>query len=103
MSVIYQQKGGGGLLGTLGMLASLGSKFIPGAQWLTPLGMGLTAASGNISGAMSQGLSGLKEGGFFDQLFNNQGVTQGLTGAELTKKWSPFLYDSTGGYDEWLQ
>lgn len=54
MSVQYVQ-GGGGLLGTLGNLASIGGMFIPGAQWLTPLGMGMSTVNdlmtGNTQGA----------------------------------------------------
>lgn len=57
---------GGGLLGTLGTIASLGGMFIPGAQFLTPLGMGLGAANslmnGNASASTIQGLGGLPEG-----------------------------------------
>lgn len=49
MSVQYVQ-GGGGLLSSLGTLASLGGMFIPGAQWLTPLGMGMSAVDGLMSG-----------------------------------------------------
>ena len=41
---------------------------IPGAQWLTPLGIGLGAAdsvvSGNPQGALSQLISGVASGGF---------------------------------------
>lgn len=65
VSVINNNRGGG-LLGTLGTIASLGGMFIPGAQFLTPLGMGMSAAdglmNGNASAANLQGLGGLKDG-----------------------------------------
>ena len=41
---VIQTGGGGGLLGMLGKAAGLGGMLIPGAQWLTPLGIGLGAA-----------------------------------------------------------
>ena len=46
----------------------IGRMLIPGAQWLTPLGIGLGAAdsvvSGNPQGALSQLISGVASGGF---------------------------------------
>ena len=52
---VIQTRGGGGLLGTLGSLATIGGMFIPGAQWLTPLGMGMSTVNdlmmGNTQGA----------------------------------------------------
>ena len=52
---VIQTRGGGGLLGTLGSLATVGGMFIPGAQWLTPLGMGMSTVNdlmtGNTQGA----------------------------------------------------
>ena len=38
------------MLGTLGGLATIGGALIPGAQWLTPLGMGLGMVSGQSGG-----------------------------------------------------
>ena len=49
MAVQYVNSGGG-LLGTLGGLAQIGGMFIPGAQWLTPLGMGMKAVNGAMTG-----------------------------------------------------
>lgn len=48
MAVIQVQ--GRSPLGTLGGIASLGGMFIPGAQWLTPLGMGLGTADSILNG-----------------------------------------------------
>lgn len=67
---VIQTGGGGGILGTLGKIAGLGGMVIPGAQWLTPLGIGMGAADsvigGNPQGAVSQLVSGLASGGFGD-------------------------------------
>ena len=57
MSVQYVG-GGGGLLGTLGNMAGLAGTFVPGAQWLTPLGFGMSVGDSLIRGDM-QG-AGLK-------------------------------------------
>lgn len=63
---VLQVGGGGGVLGTLGKIAGLGGMLIPGAGWLTPLGMGLGAAdaaiNGNPQGAVTQLLSGMARG-----------------------------------------
>ena len=45
---VIQTGGGGGILGTLGKIAGLGGMVIPGAQWLTPLGIGMGAADSVI-------------------------------------------------------
>lgn len=70
---VIQTGGGGGFLGTLGKIAGLGGVLVPGAQWLTPLGIGLGAAdsvvSGNPQGALTQLISGIKDGDF-DSWFN---------------------------------
>lgn len=70
---VIQTGGGGGLLGTLGKIAGLGGMLVPGAQWLTPLGIGMGAAdsvvSGNPQGALTQLISGIKDGDF-DSWFN---------------------------------
>ena len=70
---VIQTGGGGGFLGTLGKIAGLGGMVIPGAQWLTPLGIGMGAADsvigGNPQGALSQLVSGVATGGF-DSWFN---------------------------------
>ena len=53
---VIQTGGGGGFLGTLGKIAGLGGMLIPGAQFLTPLGMGMSAIDaamqGNPQGAL---------------------------------------------------
>ena len=65
---VIQTGGGGGILGTLGKIAGLGGMVIPGAQWLTPLGIGMGAADsvigGNPQGALSQLVAGVGSGGF---------------------------------------
>ena len=65
MATKYVQSSGGGILGTLGGLATLGGMLIPGAQWLTPLGAGMSAVNSlmNGGGAESQvdALAKLKE------------------------------------------
>ncbi len=48
---VIMQKGGGGLLGNLGTLATLGGTIIPGMQWLTPLGLGMNAVNGMMNGS----------------------------------------------------
>jgi hypothetical protein len=51
MAVITTQSGGGGgLLGGLGSLFSLGGMLIPGMQWMAPLGMGMSGIDSVISG-----------------------------------------------------
>ena len=47
---VIQVKGGQGLLGGLGSIATIAGTFIPGAQWLTPLGLGLGTADNLING-----------------------------------------------------
>lgn len=70
---VIQTGGGGGFLGTLGKIAGLGGMLVPGAQWLTPLGIGMGVAdsvvSGNPQGALTQLISGIKDGDF-DSWFN---------------------------------
>lgn len=65
---VIQTGGGGGFLGTLGKIAGLGGMLVPGAQWLTPLGIGLGAAdsvaNGNPQGALTQLFSGIASGSF---------------------------------------
>ena len=51
MSVKYVKNRGGGILSNLGTLAQLGGMAIPGAGWLTPLGMGMKAADSLMNGA----------------------------------------------------
>ena len=49
MAVQYV-KGGSGILGNLGSLATLAGMFVPGAQWLTPLGAGMSAVDSIMNG-----------------------------------------------------
>lgn len=49
MAVKYVQGGGGGILSNLGDLASLGGLVIPGAGWLTALGLGMRATDNMIN------------------------------------------------------
>ena len=51
MAVQYVKNRGGGILSNLGTLAQLGGMAIPGAGWLTPLGMGMKAADSLMNGA----------------------------------------------------
>ena len=55
MAVKYIQGGGGGILGNLGDLATLGGLAIPGAGWLTALGLGMKATDGIINGRRGGG------------------------------------------------
>lgn len=109
MAVIYPQGGGNDWLGTLGTIASLGGQFIPGMQWLTPLGLGIkgadSLAKGDITGALASTIAGMKDAGFLGGMTQSPAsptsLTDAFTGTELTNKWQPFLYDSTGGYGTW--
>ena len=51
MAVIYQQGGGGGLLGGLGALASIGG-VLTGQPWLSALGTGNAQSAGDLAGAI---------------------------------------------------
>ena len=53
MSVIYANNGNN-FLGTLGGLATLGGMVIPGAEWLTTLGMGMNTANSAMNGQNSK-------------------------------------------------
>ena len=97
MAVI--QAKGGGLLGTLGGLATIGGALIPGAQWLTPLGMGLGMMSGSAGG------NTCTNGGLINILGDILGEWQSLmkgniasqnpnwqtkTDEQLMREWSPY-------------
>ena len=62
------QKGGGGLLGTLGGLATIGGALIPGAGWLTPLGTALGTANSMMNGGGTGGQGGQQGGGLLDAI-----------------------------------
>ena len=56
-------------LGNLGTLAELGGMVIPGAGWLTPLGLGMKAADGLINGYNTPGFQNQNNAGFLGSLF----------------------------------
>ena len=98
MSVQYVQ-GGGGLLSSLGTLASLGGMFIPGAQWLTPLGMGMSAVDGLMSGnsQAAAAIAGQAAKGMINGWKNPaEGTIGNATGfvtkpdSQLMREWSPY-------------
>ena len=125
MAVQYV-KNNNGLLGSLGKIAQIGG-FIPGLQWLTPLGMGMSAVDNIMNGSSS---GGYETPGFLNT--NNGGLFQSLgslmseniartkpevntkvldvmreelakpymSDTDLIKSWSPY---NTGGYYSWLQ
>ena len=70
MSVIYANNGNN-FLGTLGGLATLGGAFIPGAEWLSSLGMGMNAANAMMNG---KGANDMQQNAF-DQ------ILKGIKGA----------------------
>lgn len=61
---VYNVGGGGGLLGTLGKIATLGSAIIPGGQAITPWLAGAQAvgslANGDVLGAVQAGAPMIK-------------------------------------------
>ena len=89
MAVIYAQ-GNNGLLGTLGSLATLGGKLIPGAQWLTPIGLGMEGINAAMNGSP---LGALRAMGKLAKLKNPLGTDDD---DEIAKKWSPFLNGGWG-------
>ena len=69
MAVIYQN-GGNGLLGTLGTLATLAGTFIPGAEWLSTLGLGMNAANSIMNGQSPSGTPNGKGQSALEQIMN---------------------------------
>ena len=115
-------KSGNGLLGTLGGLATIGGALIPGAQWLTPLGMGLGMLGGGGAGNGQGGGSGnslldmltrlgTQLGGGSISGKNTQQQQPQLRGsntdAELIKQWGTNPYSNgiygLGGFNSWLR
>ena len=96
MAVQYVQ-GGGGLLGALGSLATLGGAFIPGAQWLTPLGLGMTTVDdiirGNPLGAGARTAAQILDGtlgGWLNPASGTIGNSKGVVtkpDAQITDEW----------------
>jgi len=88
-----QSGGGGGLLGGLGSLFSLGGMLIPGAQWMTALGTGMGAVNGMMQGnpsGMINMAQGVKDAGGFGNWINPaQGNLYMPGGAEIDSLWSP--------------
>ena len=95
-------------LSTLGTIAGIGGQFIPGMQWLTPLGMGINTinslSKGDTAGALASTISAMRDAGLLGNATGSAAAQNPLTAEQLTKKWQPFLYDSTGGYgNPWLR
>lgn len=109
MAVKYVNKGGG-LLGTLGNLAAIGG-LIPGAQWLTPLGLGLSATDRLINGSGGgsfgddvDALSKLKEvmNGWQNPASNNIAKSESKAAKDEVDKMSDEqLARRWGGYNQW--
>lgn len=96
MAVIQQnENGGSGLLGTLGGLASIGGMFIPGAQYLTPLGFGMgalgSAMNGNTQGAMGQILSGILSNKLMNPESESIAQSPKMTDERLFRTWGRYF------------
>ena len=121
MAVIYQEINGPSLLGTLSGLASLAGTFIPGAQILTPLGLGLGAIDAAQQGdyiGMGNALNKIRSGDWKKQETQSNTksntsstlkkipnsvvkpitVLQELTDEELAQKWGPAFNGTYGTY-----
>ena len=108
MATKVVESGGRGILGNLGNIATLAGMFIPGAQWLTPLGAGMSAVDSMMNGADSSStidaLGKLKDviTGWQNPASGNIAKTAGtvanaarnvspyVTDEELARKWSPY-------------
>lgn len=116
-------KSGSGILGTLGSIAQIGGMFIPGMQFLTPLGMGMSAVDklmngGSMNGEEQDALKSALEGatGWLKPTDGNiarrvsdaaskartwaDRVTAQTSEEDLVRTWRP--YDN-GGYNGWLR
>ena len=127
MAVQYV-KNNNGLLGSLGKIAQIGG-FIPGLQWLTPLGKGMSAVDNIMNGDGSNngeyetpGFLNTENGGLFQSLgsllskniartrpevntkvldvMREELAKPYMSDTDLIKSWSPY---NTGGYYSWLQ
>ena len=94
MAVHYIQ-GNNGMLGTLGALATLGGTVIPGAQMLTPIGLGMSGMNAAMNGDITGYLWAMGKMANMKQPTLNDND-------EISKKWSPFLH---GGWpsNPWQQ
>ncbi|MBQ7170067.1 MAG: hypothetical protein IJR63_09240 [Synergistaceae bacterium] len=104
-------KGGNGILGNLGSIATLAGMFIPGAQWLTPLGAGMSAVNSIMNGGNADStidaLGKLKDvmTGWQNPASGNIAKTAG-TVASAAKGISPYESDEElarkwGGVNTW--
>lgn len=82
---LRDKRGGGGLLGTLGGLATLGG-LLTGQPWMSGLGAGMSAmnraAGGNVGGhgPLSQILNGIICGSWYDPSSGNIGRVKAKPG-----------------------
>ena len=87
-------------LNTVGGLMTLGGTLIPGAGLLAPLGLGMSAATGETTGYQNMVLGKIMENimnggnGWKNPASGSMGETtaaQSLSDEELARKWSPYL------------
>ena len=87
-------------LSSLGKLTALGGEFIPGMEWLTPLGMSMqginSALKGDAMGAVANTISGMKDAGWLKGI--NDTATNDIAQNSFNN-WQPFY---KRGYDSWL-
>lgn len=97
MSVQYVN-GNNGLLGTLGTIAQMGGMFIPGAQWLTPLGLGMSTVNGAMNGiapnidTIGKIFNGMINAGWINPASGGIGTVSSIpdmTDEQLNKAWNP--------------
>lgn len=92
-------------LSTLGKLAALGGEFIPGMEWLTPLGMGMngvnSALKGDAMGAVASTISGMKDAGWLKGVNDTTAtdIAKNPFYDQATKNWQSFY---NRGYNSWL-
>ena len=88
-------------LSTLSKLAALGGEFIPGMEWLTPLGMGMnginSALKGDAMGAVASTISGMKDAGWIKGV--NDTTATDVAKNPFNNGWQSFY---KRGYDSWL-
>ena len=113
MAVIYAENNGPSLLSTLSGLATLAGTFIPGAQVLTPIGMGMgaidAAQQGNYT-EMNNAIKGIRTGDWKNNNKNQKTnsankkanlvmpTAQQQEDAYLAKTWGPAYYGTYGTY-----
>ena len=121
MAVIYAENNGPSLLSTLSGLATLGGTFIPGAQVLTPFGLGMGAIDSAQQGdyiGMNNLLKDIRVGDWKKQgtqsntksaknkvnkIANSvvEPVTQQPDDAYLAQTWGPAFNGTYGGVNPW--